>query len=62
MLFMLIIGIIGGLCGLVILFTKSAMVGICLTLLFATLGCEIGHVIDEAILDRKLRNMNRRAQ
>ena len=61
MLFMLILGIIGGLCGLVILFTKSAMIGICLTLLFITLGCEIGHVIDEAIIDNKLRKMNKKA-
>lgn len=54
-LFTLLLAIIGGLCGLVILFTKSAMLGICFTLLFATLGCEIGGVIDAAIVDSKLR-------
>ena len=62
MLFTILLAIIGGLCCLAILFTKSAMIGICLTLLFATLGCEIGGVIDAAILDNKLRNMNKKAQ
>lgn len=62
MLFTILLAIIGGLCGLAILFTKSAMIGICLTLLFATLGCELGGVIDAAILDNKLRKMNRKAQ
>ena len=62
MLFTLILAILGGCGGLVVLFTNSAMLGICLTLLFATLGCEIGGVIDAAILDNKLRNMNKKAQ
>ena len=62
MLFTILLAIIGGLCGRAILFTKSAMIGICLTLLFATLGCELGGVIDAAILDNKLRKMNRKAQ
>lgn len=61
MLFTLILAIIGGVCGLVILFTKSAMIGLCLTLLLATLGCEIGGVADAAILDYKLRTTNRKA-
>ena len=62
MLFTILLAILGGCGGLVIMFTKSAMIGICLTLLFATLGCELGGVIDAAILDNKLRNMNKKAQ
>ena len=62
MLFTILLAILAGGCGLIILFTKSAMIGICLTLLFATLGVEIGGVIDAAIIDKKLRNMNKKAQ
>jgi len=62
MLFTILLAILAGMGGLVIMFTKSAMLGICLTLLFATLGCEIGGVIDAAILDNKIRNMNRKAK
>ena len=61
MLFTLLLAIIGGLVGLAILFKGSVLLGICLTLLLATLGIEIGAAIDAAILDKKLRNMNRKA-
>ena len=62
MLFTILLAIIGGACGLVIMFTGSALLGICLTLLFATLGVEIGATIDAAIIDSKLRKMNKKAQ
>ena len=62
MLFMILLGVIGLAGGLYILFSGQALLGICLTLLFATLGIEIGATIDAAIVDSKLRKMNKKTQ
>ncbi len=62
MLFTILLGVVGGLGGLAIMFLKSAFLGVCMTLFFTALGVEIGGVIDAAILDSKLRNMHKKAQ
>ena len=62
MLFAILLGIVGGLGGLAILFFKSAFLGVCMTLFFVALGVEIGGVIDAAIADYKIRHMRKKAQ
>ncbi len=52
---LILLGILGFAIGTTFIFTHSALLGICLIMILTPLGCEIGAIIDEEIIGRRIR-------